>query len=330
MKKALILMQMLLLGSSLLTACGGKPSPVLNGYIEADTIRLASPVGGRLIALPLARGQDAQAGAVAFTLEQDSEKAAVAEAAARASQAEAQAADLQTGQRPQELAVHEANLRAARASLLQAEAELQRQSALADKGYAPATTLDALRARRDTAAAEVAQMRARLASARLGARELGQQAATSGAQAAREQLAQRLWLLSQKTIRIPVSGRIEEHYYRVGEWVPAGSPVLSLLAPAAIKARFYIPETRLAALPVGAPVLLSCDNCGQPVPATIRFVAREAEFTPPVIYNKDNRSRLVWLAEAVPSPADALRLRPGQPVDVIPVNPAPRQGPAHE
>jgi len=326
MKKAL----MLILGSSLLVACGGEPSPVLNGYIEADSIRLASPVAGRLIALPLERGQDVQAGEVAFILEQDSEKAGVAEAAARLSQAEAQAADLQSGQRPQELAVHEANLRAARANLQQAETELKRQSVLAAKGYASATTLDALRARRDTTAAEVEQMRARLASARLGARDLGQQAAKSGAQAAREQLAQRQWLLSQKTTRIPVSGRIEERYYRLGEWVPAGSPVLSLLPPAAIKARFYIPETRLTALPVGARVLLSCDNCGQPVPATIRFVAREAEFTPPVIYNKDNRSRLVWLAEAVPSPADALRLRPGQPVDVTPVTTATNQGQAHE
>lgn len=325
MKKALMLM----LGGGLLASCGGDAPPTLNGYIEADSIRLASPVSGRLIALPLARGQNVQAGEVAFILEQDNEKAAVSEAAARVSQAEAQAADLQSGQRPQELAVHEANLRAARANLQLAEAELQRQSTLADKGYAPATTLDTLRARRDTAAAEVGQMLARLASARLGARDFGQQAAKSGARAAREQLAQRQWLLSQKTITTPVSGRIEDRYYRIGEWVPAGSPVLSLLPPTAIKARFYIPETRLATLSVGAHILLSCDNCGPPIPATIRFVAREAEFTPPVIYNKDNRSRLVWLAEAVPSPADALRLRPGQPVDVIPATAA-SKGPAHE
>ncbi|CDH43598.1 HlyD family secretion protein (fragment) [Candidatus Contendobacter odensis Run_B_J11] len=110
---------------------------------------------------------------------------------------------------------------------------------------------------------------------------------------------------------------MEDRYYQVGEWVPAGSPVLSLLSDQAIKARFYVPEPRLSQVRLGSTVTLACDQCGPPVAATVRFVAQEAEFTPPVIYSKENRARLVYRVEAWPSAADAARLRPGQPVDVL-------------
>ena len=53
-----------------------------------------------------------------------------------------------------------------------------------------------------------------------------------------------------------------------------------------------------------------------PIPATIVFIAARAEFTPPVLYSKENRSKLVYLVEAKPAPADAAKLHPGQPVDV--------------
>ena len=57
-------------------------------------------------------------------------------------------------------------------------------------------------------------------------------------------------------------------------------------------------------------------GCGAAIPATIVFIADRAEFTPPVLYSKDNRSKLVYLVEAKPAPADAPKLHPGQPVDV--------------
>jgi hypothetical protein len=114
----------------------------------------------------------------------------------------------------------------------------------------------------------------------------------------------------------PLAAQVEDSYYRVGEWVPAGSPVLSLLAPAAVKARFWVAEADLPKAQPGSQVTLRCDGCGAPMPATIRFLARNAEYTPPLIYSRDNRAKLVWMAEALPSAADAARLRPGQPLDV--------------
>jgi HlyD family secretion protein len=48
----------------------------------------------------------------------------------------------------------------------------------------------------------------------------------------------------------------------------------------------------------------------------VSFVSSQAEYTPPVLYSKESRSKLVFLVEARLDPAAAQSLRPGQPVDV--------------
>jgi HlyD family secretion protein len=300
----------------LLAGCSDGGSHAYNGYIEAEPVRVSSPVGGRLLAIKADRGDRVKPGQSLFTLEQDDERAAVDEAAAQVKQSEAQAADMATGKRPDEIAASEAALRAAQASLRQSESDLKRQTALAKSGFTSGANLDAYQAKRDSDAAQVAELSAQLRVAHLASRDEARRAADAASSAARAQLAQREWVLGQKSVAAPIEARVEDRYYRVGEWVPAGSPVYSLLAPTAVKARFYVPETKLQQVPQGAKVMLSCDGCGAPMPATVGFVARDAEFTPPVIYSKDNRDKLVYLVEAWPSAADAARLRPGQPVDV--------------
>lgn len=306
-----------LIAAVLVAGCSKAPPDHLDGYVDTEPVRLASPVAGRLVELKADRGQSLNAGDIAYRLDTDSEQLSVAEAQARLRQAEAQARDLQTGKRPVELTVYEANVRAAAATLHATEVDLKRQQDMNAQGYVSNSTLDVLKARRDAEAAQLEQMKAQLASARLAAREQAQAAAQAGVEVAKEQQAQRSWLLGQKTVLSPVSGRVEQVYYRPGEWVPAGSPVLSLLGAQSVKVRFYIPEPLLAKLPPGQRVKVRCDGCAQPLDATVDYVAREAEFTPPVIYNKDNRVRLVFLAEAKPVPEQVKQLRPGQPVEVV-------------
>lgn len=302
--------------ASVLAGCGDGDRHSYNGYIEAEPVRVSSPVGGRLLSMRADRGDVVKQGQALFTLEQDSERAAVAEASAQVKESDAQAADMATGKRPDEIAASEAALRAAQAALRQSESDLKRQQELAKAGFTSGASLDAYVAKRDSDAAQVAEMSAQLRVAHLASRDEARRAADAAAQAARAQLAQRQWVLGQKSVAAPIDARVEDRYYRVGEWVPAGSPVYSLLASTAVKARFYVPETKLPQVPQGAKVTLSCDGCGAPMAATVGFVSRDAEFTPPVIYSKDNRDKLVYLVEAWPSTADAARLRPGQPVDV--------------
>ena len=146
--------------------------------------------------------------------------------------------------------------------------------------------------------------------------EAQERAARAGIASVAAQLAQSRWRLGQKTVSAPVTARVEDTLFRVGEWVPAGAPVLSLQEPSALKARFFIHEALLPQVKVGGKVSLRCDGCGAAVAATIRFIARNAEFTPPVIYSRENRTRLVYLVEAQLAAADALQLRAGQPLDV--------------
>ena len=141
-------------------------------------------------------------------------------------------------------------------------------------------------------------------------------AAEADARAAREVLAQSEWRLAQRAVAAPAAGLVHDTYFVVGDWVPAGSPVASLLPPANVKVRFYVAETALGRLKLGQAVNVACDGCAAMQPATIAFIADRAEYTPPVLYSKENRAKLVYLVEAKPAPADAAKLHPGQPVDV--------------
>jgi HlyD family secretion protein len=112
----------------------------------------------------------------------------------------------------------------------------------------------------------------------------------------------------------PVSGTIQQIYFREGEMVPAQRPVLSIMPPGNMKVRFYVPEPDLPKLAIGDEVHVACDNCAADLTAKIYFIATSAEYTPPVIYSLDERNKLVYLIQARPSRPDALRV--GQPISV--------------
>jgi HlyD family secretion protein len=120
--------------------------------------------------------------------------------------------------------------------------------------------------------------------------------------------------LARRKIFSPVAGPVEQVYYRVGELVPAGRPVVALLPPGNIKVRFFVNEANLPRLKLGDTVNVSCDGCDSGLTAKISFIARSSEFTPPVIYSMEERAKLVFMIEARPQRPD--RLRVGQPVSV--------------
>lgn len=112
----------------------------------------------------------------------------------------------------------------------------------------------------------------------------------------------------------PSDGTVQQIYFRPGETAPPGRPVLSLLPPGNLKIRFFAPETRLASIRYGETVQVSCDGCAKDIAAKVTFIAASAEYTPPVIYSRDERAKLVYLIEAHPTDPDKLRV--GQPVTV--------------
>jgi HlyD family secretion protein len=114
----------------------------------------------------------------------------------------------------------------------------------------------------------------------------------------------------------PVSGTIQQIYFREGEMVAAQRPVLSIMPPGNMKIRFFVSETELPKLLIGDEVRVACDNCAADLTARVYFIATSAEYTPPVIYSLDERNKLVYLIQARPARPDALRV--GQPISVYP------------
>jgi HlyD family secretion protein len=120
--------------------------------------------------------------------------------------------------------------------------------------------------------------------------------------------------LARRKIFSPVAGSVQQIYYRGGELVPSGKPIVAILPPGNLKVRFFVNEATLPKLQIGEPITVSCDGCARDITAKISFIARSSEFTPPVIYSKEERSKLVFMIEARTETPE--RLRVGQPVTV--------------
>jgi len=307
-----------------LVACDSPKAPAWSGYAEGDYVYVAAPLAGTLTQLAVQAGQDVERDAPLFALESDLERAGRAEAEARLVQAQAQVANVAKGRRSDEIAMNQAQLAQARAQADLAATDLARQQQLVAQGFITSARLDDAKAALAQAQARVAELAAALQVARLPARSDEQRAAQASADAASQALRQSQWREQQKQQRAPAPARVADTYFRVGEWVPAGVPVVSLLPEGATKARFFVPEGEIASLAPNQVVSLSCDGCGAPIAARITRLTTQAEYTPPVIYSNARRAKLVFMVEARPEPADAQRLRPGQPLDVRPGAAPPR------
>jgi HlyD family secretion protein len=299
------------------SGCEKKRAALYQGYAEGEFVLVAAPAAGRLEKRWVQRGQDVKANAPLFALEQVNEKSAQNEAEARMRTAEARLANITVGHRPSEIdavVAAEAQAEAARRLSLQ---QLERYEKLFASGYVAREQLDEIRASHTTNTARVAEVKAELRSAQqsLG-REKEIEAARTEVEAARAALAQSSWRLEQRAVHAPAAALVHDTFYSEGEWVQAGSPVVSLLPPGNIKLRFFVPETVLGSVKVGQPVSATCDGCGKAIAAKVSYISRQAEYTPPVIYSREQRTRLVFLVEALPDASDAARLHPGQPMDI--------------
>jgi len=295
---------------------GGGAAATFSGYVEADYVLVTSTIGGTLTRLEVARGDRVAAGAPLFALDDAAERAARDEAAARLAQADAQLADLRLGRRQPEIDAIIAQRAQAEAAVRQSEADYERQQHLRATRVSSQKQLDDARAQRDRDQSRLAELEAQLQVAHMPARVDAIRAAAAAVTAARAALTQAEWRLGQKTGAAPTAGLVVDTLYRPGEMVAAGLPVVQLLPPANVKIRFFVPEPAVAQITVGQTVQVSCDGCGAPVAATVRFISPQAEFTPPVIYSREQRARLVFMVEARPDQRPET-LHVGQPVDVL-------------
>jgi HlyD family secretion protein len=251
-----------------------------------------------------------------FALDPEPEATERTEAEHRVAVARQRWEDLKKGQRPSELEALAARRKQAEVSLHLAELELKRVETLSKEKVASVDELDRVRTTRDFYLAQVAQLKAEIETANLGGREDLVQAAQAEVAAAQSAMARAEWNVQQKSQRSPVSGLVHDTLYRSGEWVAAGRPVIVLLPPTNLKVRFFVPQAVLPQMTPGLPINVHLDGVAAPVDANVNYVSTQAEFTPPVIYSRETRAKLVFMIEARFKNPDPSILRPGQPVDV--------------
>ena len=292
-------------------------TPTLSGYVEGEALYLATPIAGRVDQVLVQRGDRVSAGQRLFVVDPVQLEAQRDQAGAEVSAARAQASDARKGQRPVELAIFDANVAAAEASARDAAANLRRVRPLVEKGVFAKARLDDAQSTYDAAKAQVKAAQRQRQAAALGSREDQIRAADSRVAQTGAALVAAKARLSDGSPLAPVAARVGDVFFQSGEWASANQAVVALLPDDKIKLRFFVPERQINAYRPGAIVKFTCDGCQDGMSAKVTYISPRPEFTPPVIYSREARDRLVYLVEAKPS----VLLNPGQPVDVQPLGP---------
>jgi HlyD family secretion protein len=292
---------------SVLLLHAGRGPALLSGYVESEPLYLAAPVAGTVTQLEVRRGDRVDAGALLFTVDNRSLAAQSDSAAAQIEQARAQ----QAGAR-ETRAQLEAALAAARATAAEGDREAVRARRLAAAGTLSSQDRDKALTAADTAHAQLAAAERQALAAEAdvdtqGGRIRQYQGVRADAEAR----------LSQTTGRAPSTARVEDVFFQPGEWAAANQPILALLPDAKITIRFFVPQRDVVLYRPGQRVSFACDGCKGGLSAVISYVSPRPEYTPPVIYSRESRDRLVFLVEARPDNPGGLA--PGQPIDVTPL-----------
>ncbi|MBV8840231.1 MAG: HlyD family efflux transporter periplasmic adaptor subunit [Alphaproteobacteria bacterium] len=296
-----------------LAACS-KDAGRLQGWVEGDFVFVGPDEAGRVQTLSVSEGDIVKAGDPLFTVDPDLQEADVRTASAQVAEARARLARLETSQqRKEEVAVLQAQERRAESAVALSNAELDRQMTLSAKGVAAQAQLDIAKANSNRDKAALEEVRRQITVAQLASRDEDIAAARESLAAAQARQTASETKLTRRKLVSPVTGPVQQIYYRPGEMVPAGRPVVSILPPGNLKIRFFVPEAMLPQIALGDAVDVTCDGC-TPVRAKVSFIAHAAEYTPPIIYSLEERNKLVFMIEARTDAPQGLRV--GQPVSV--------------
>ena len=300
----------------ILSGCGQREPDFFPGYIEGQFLYISAQFTGKLEKLSVDRGQNVKAGDLLFSLEKTEEMEQQKQEEAKLKQVASQLEDLKKSLRPVEVAAYEARVNRLEAACELSSVDLDRATRLlkADAISKSAYDLSFYTHKMNTKSLDEA--RQNLETAKLASREDAIAAAEAQTRAITAELKAAEWRTSQKERFAPEDAFVFDTLYNEGEIVEANHPVVVLLPPDKVLARFFVPETVVNTIKLEQTIQISFTGMKNSVEGRINFISSNAEYTPPVIYSKDYRKKLVFMIEASIKPEIAKSLHPGQPIDV--------------
>lgn len=296
-----------------------------SGTVEATDAQLGFQVPGRLLALLPREGDRVAAGDELARLDGAEVEARRVQATAQVEVAKAQLAEIEAGPRREEVAQAKAALAGAEQRVADAERDADRaRTLLAGKAISQealdkaevAASLARTQREQALEALRLVEKGARAERRAAGRAAVGQADAAVGAADA---------LLGQLRLTAPFAGVVTVRHREVGEVVPAGSPVLTLMNPDDRWVRIYVPENQLGKVALGQAASISSDTFpGRTYRGRVAFVAAEAEFTPKNVQTTAERVRLVYAVKVRIEDDPRQELKPGLPADVE-LQPAPAE-----
>jgi HlyD family secretion protein len=242
-----------------------------NGRIEATQVNVTAKYAGRLSEVSVEEGHPVRVGQVVATIAGEEYEAQLrgAEATVQKAMHAKTEADAQIAQRQSDLRL--------------AQVELNRTEQLARSNTA---TRQALDQRRTTYTAATAALKA--ASAQ-------RNQADAAAKTAEADVDRLKAILHDLALRAPRSGRVQYKLMRAGEVVAAGTPVVTILDLGDVYMTIFLPAAEAGRLAVGDQARVVLDPVPQyVVPATVSFVAADAQFTPKTVETREEREKLMF------------------------------------
>ncbi|MBK8001167.1 MAG: efflux RND transporter periplasmic adaptor subunit [Verrucomicrobia bacterium] len=314
-----------------------------NGRIEGDRVSVASKFPGRIARLLVREGDSVTNGQVLALLEDTQLQAKVSQAQAAVTALAAQLKAAQTSLEvmkldvPLGIEIADAGVAKARAVLAKATAGDQQagrdakrfrellatgsvdnhRSEMSELAATAATSeLEAGRTGLIHAEKQLAQFR--LGEARIQAQSDGVAALAAQLDQGRAVQAEAESVLHDLTLVAPISGIITTRVRDTGEVIAAGSPVFDLVNLDRLYLKVYVPESQIGKLRLDLPARIHIDALpDQSFPATARYIASRAEFTPKEVQTPDERVKLVYAVKLYLTENPNHRLAPGLPADAV-------------
>lgn len=305
----------------LATACTRPATPagrlVLSGNFEVTDAQLSFKYPGRVAERLVAEGQRVTAGQPVARLDDAEQTHEVALRRAELAATRAVLAELEAGSRAQEIAAAEAVVRSAEAERERVRLDFARQQELLAQQAISTRDFEAVQAQLKVANARAAETAERAKLIREGPRPETLQQARARTEQAAAALALAQTRLDHTRLAAPLSGQVLSHHVEPGEFVSAGTPVVTVADTTRLWVRAYLNQTDLGRVRLGQKVEVRIDTYpDRTYEGVIGFIASEAEFTPKTVQTPRERVKLVYrLKVDVANPRD--ELKPGMPADVI-------------